>query len=176
MDLDSSRLTARFPALRAWLRGNPTRTLCLGVLLQAVALGTVAWVVWHETKRETALNEATKYLWRLGWHDALHQPRWVALLIGCLLLYVLGSLLIAMRFAPRHAEAMLAVVLGFLVAVVAIGCVVIVVGLIALLLHAIGLDDAVSGLDFADVDPTGFFARRRKRKADTASEGSTPPA
>jgi hypothetical protein len=138
--------------------------------MQAVALGTVAWIVWHETKRETAFAEATKYLWRLGWHDVLHQPRWLALLIGCALLYVLGSLLIAMRFAPRHAEAVLAVVLAFLVAVALAGCIAIAIGLVALLVHALGLDDALSSLNF------DFSPGRRRRKTDDPNEASTPPA
>jgi len=147
MPEDENPVTATVDALRR----HPVRAMWLGVALQAAALGIAAWAVWHETKRETAAAEATKYLWRLGWHDALHHMPWLALMIACLLLYVVGALLFAMRFAPHHAGRVLAILITLLVGLAVLGAIVIVFALVAAALSALGLDapeDFFAGLNW----------------------------
>lgn len=132
--------TAHLSELIEHLRRHPVRTMWIGVAVQAVALGAAGWAVWHETRRETAAAEATKYLWRLGWHDALHHMPWVALMLGCLLLYIVGALLFAMRFAPHHAGRALGILIALLAGLAVFGVVMLFVAAIAAGLSAIGVD------------------------------------
>jgi hypothetical protein len=64
----------------------------LGVLVEVLAVGTIATIVWHDTRREaTLLDEATKYARRLGWHDAVHDRRFLPLVIAAALVYLGGG-------------------------------------------------------------------------------------
>jgi hypothetical protein len=73
-----------------------------GFALEFAALGVIAGVMAHESRREDALGEITKYSLRLAWHDVIHRRSLVLLMVACALVYMAGATLIAKPFVSTR--------------------------------------------------------------------------
>ena len=153
-------------SLEVALRRRPNLTMWVGVLLEALAVATIAWVVWKEVKREDALGEVGKYAWRLGWHDALHDRRYLPLMIAAVVVYVIGSVLIAMRFVRSRVGLLVGVPIAALASAAIVGCLVLIVALIAATEGEI-----LSGIGGGD----GGGGGRRKKPAPGDISAPPPP-
>ena len=156
MSVPTSPHQTRVERIEAALRRHPNRTMWIGVLLELLGVATVALIVWHEVRREaTLLDEATKYAWRLGWHDTLHDRRFLPLVVLAVCVYLAGAVLIAMRWVHSRVGLFVGVPVAALVSAAVLGALVLIIALL------IATDGSIA--DGIDLD--WGSARRRDRAA-----------
>jgi hypothetical protein len=139
------------------------RCVALGVGLQALGAGGLAWLIAWQSRREGALGEVTKYTVRLAWHDALHHGRLLGLVASCVVVYLIGAVCMAHPFVTSRAELLIAVPLTALIGLFLLGAFAVVVALAVALMYA--TDGEGGDLAFDGVKRTVEGLRRAIRSA-----------
>lgn len=89
-----------------------------GLIVQALGVGSVAVVMWHNVRDQSLGGHITAEMVRFAWHSELHNRAGLIVLAAGAVIYAVGSVVMARPYVSRPATLFIAVpvaaVLGML--------------------------------------------------------------
>ena len=129
----------------------------------------IALAVAHDSRRESALGEVTKYSVRLAWQDALRRPSFGLVVLALVVLYGVGAVLVARPYCADRRTLLIAVPIAAVISLLVLGAAALLIYLVA----ALGDGDGCVGFDVFPDMPDGPRRRRPTPDGERRSGGNT---
>jgi hypothetical protein len=123
-----------------------------GLIVQALGVGSVAVVMWHNVRDQSLGGHITAEMVRFAWHSELHSHAGLIVLVAGAVIYAVGSVVMARPYLSRPAALFIAVPIAA------------VVGMLLLGVLALAVSALFSALANSADGGFGGEARRNKRK------------
>jgi hypothetical protein len=92
-----------------------------GLIVQALGVGSVAVVMWHNVRDQSLGGHITAEMVRFAWHSELHNRAGLIVLAAGAVIYAAGSVVMARPYVSRPATLLITVPIAAVVGMLVLG-------------------------------------------------------
>lgn len=135
---------------------SPVPWVAWGLIVQVLAVGTVAAAMWQSIRRRSLGGHITAEMIKFAWRGELHTRLGLIVLVAASVTYAAGSVIMARPFISRPLALFVAVPIAAVAGLLVFGVLVLVLAL---------LFAALENADLPDFDLPGRRRRQRPRRS-----------